>query len=134
MREKYLECYARYFVKFLQAYEEEGIPIYAVTPQNETLTDQVGKMPACIWHPETEAKTPDSWIYPLRITDSGSHMSNYPNAEPYLPEGCMISNPEGEKRLILVNPMKTKSQIQFLHDGICWYIELLPNTLATVEF
>ena len=59
-------------------------------------------------------------------------MSNYPNAEPYLPEGCMISNPEGEKRLILVNPMKTKSQIQFLHDGICWYIELLPNTLATV--
>ena len=46
----------------------------------------------------------------------------------------MISNPEGEKRLILVNPMKTKSQIQFLHDGICWYIELLPNTLATVEF
>ena len=288
MREKYLECYARYFVKFILAYEKEGIPIYAVTLQNETLTDQVGKMPACIWHPETEAKfvsilheefaknhiltkiwfhdhnfsaaankvdwclteypllqtqcdgiafhyyhggieqtaclkkrypslslhfteggprlydhydsdwckwgqmlikalnhgyssftgwnlmldetggpnigpffcgglvtgnsqdhsvsysgqykafrhftdvTPESRIYPLRITDPGSHMSNYPNGEAYLPEGCMICNPDGKKCLVLVNPMKTKSQIQFLHDGVCRYIELLPNTLATV--
>ncbi|MEK8132834.1 glycoside hydrolase family 30 beta sandwich domain-containing protein [Paenibacillus filicis] len=29
------EVYARYFVKFLDAYEAEGIPIYAVTMQNE---------------------------------------------------------------------------------------------------
>lgn len=56
MREEYLECYANYFVKFVKAYAEHGIKIRAVTPQNETHTDQYGKMPACMWHPEIEAK------------------------------------------------------------------------------
>lgn len=37
LREDCYEVYARYFVKFIQAYEEEGIPIYAITPQNEIL-------------------------------------------------------------------------------------------------
>jgi len=56
MREKYLECYAEYFVKYIKAYKNEGIKISAVTVQNETETHQDGKMPACLWHPETEAK------------------------------------------------------------------------------
>lgn len=56
MREKYIECYARYFVKFLEAYEKEGIDIFAVTAQNEPETDQGGRYPACKWHPEDEAK------------------------------------------------------------------------------
>jgi glucosylceramidase len=29
------EAYARYFVKFVRAYEREGVPVYAVTVQNE---------------------------------------------------------------------------------------------------
>ena len=33
----YYEDYAQYFVKFVQAMQAEGIPIYAVTPQNEPL-------------------------------------------------------------------------------------------------
>ncbi len=32
---RYYGVYADYFVKFIQAYAEEGIPIHAVTPQNE---------------------------------------------------------------------------------------------------
>ena len=56
MREKYLECYAEYLVKFIKAYQAENIPVYAITPQNEPETDQNGKMPSCIWHPELEAK------------------------------------------------------------------------------
>lgn len=56
MREKYLDCYADYTVKFLQAYATYGIRISAITPQNEPNTHQKGLMPACIWHPETEAK------------------------------------------------------------------------------
>ncbi|GCE22261.1 hypothetical protein [Dictyobacter kobayashii] len=32
---KYYQVYAQYFVKFIQAYQHEGIPIYAITPQNE---------------------------------------------------------------------------------------------------
>lgn len=56
MRDKYVECYADYIIKFIKAYEEHGIHIEALTPQNEPETDQTGFMPACKWHPETEAK------------------------------------------------------------------------------
>lgn len=56
MRRKYLDCYADYFVKYLQAYAAEGIHIQAVTVQNETETDQKSLMTACIWHPELEAE------------------------------------------------------------------------------
>ena len=56
MRDKYLEVYADYIVKFIESYAEYGIKISALTPQNETNTQQAGRMPACVWHPETEAK------------------------------------------------------------------------------
>ncbi|HEX4203336.1 MAG TPA: glycoside hydrolase family 30 beta sandwich domain-containing protein [Ktedonobacteraceae bacterium] len=36
---KYYKEYARYFVDFIKAYQREGIPIYAVTPQNEPQND-----------------------------------------------------------------------------------------------
>ena len=55
MRREYIDCYAEYFIRYLKAYEEEGIIIRAVTPQNEPETHQFGKMPACIWHPEIES-------------------------------------------------------------------------------
>lgn len=55
MRDQYLDCYADYFVKYLQAYEKEGIKIHAVTPQNEPEAHQTGKSVACIWSPDTEA-------------------------------------------------------------------------------
>lgn len=54
MRRRYLPTYAQYFLKFLQAYAEAGVPIQAVTPQNEVDTDQDGRMPACIWPQEYE--------------------------------------------------------------------------------
>ena len=47
---------AEYIIKFLKAYRENGITISAITPQNEPNTHQNGRMPACIWHPEIEAK------------------------------------------------------------------------------
>ncbi len=56
MREEYVECYAEYIIKYLKAYIENGIKISAITPQNEPNTQQNGYMPACIWHPEIEAK------------------------------------------------------------------------------
>ncbi len=54
MRRKYLSAYSQYFLKFLQAYAAEGVPVQAVTPQNEVDTDQDGRMPACIWAQEYE--------------------------------------------------------------------------------
>jgi glucosylceramidase len=56
MREKYVDTYADYIIKFVQAYEKEGIKIYGITPQNELETQQDGTMPACEWHPDIEAK------------------------------------------------------------------------------
>lgn len=37
MKTEYFDAYAKYFVKFVQGYTAHGLPIYAVTPQNEPL-------------------------------------------------------------------------------------------------
>jgi glucosylceramidase len=55
MRREYMHAYAEYFVKFIRAYEADGVPIRAVTVQNEVDTDQDGRMPACSWPQEYEA-------------------------------------------------------------------------------
>ncbi|MGM7722682.1 glycoside hydrolase family 30 protein [Metabacillus sp. Hm71] len=44
---KVLEAYALYFVKFVQAYKEEGIIIHQIHVQNEVVADQ--KFPSCLW-------------------------------------------------------------------------------------
>lgn len=54
MRKKYLASYAQYFVKFIEAYKAEGVPIRAVTSQNEVDTEQEGRMPAALWGQEYE--------------------------------------------------------------------------------
>jgi glucosylceramidase len=54
IHKRYFPAYAQYFVKFLQAYAAEGVPIQAVTSQNEVDTDQDGRMPACLWGQEYE--------------------------------------------------------------------------------
>ena len=56
MREQFIDCYADYIVKYVEEYGKRGIKIDALTAQNEPETDQRGKMPACIWHPDIEAK------------------------------------------------------------------------------
>jgi len=43
MRRRYIGNYAQYFIKFLQAYGAEGVPIAAVTPQNEVDTDRMAE-------------------------------------------------------------------------------------------
>ncbi|MBR6322768.1 MAG: hypothetical protein IKR59_07855, partial [Lachnospiraceae bacterium] len=56
MIEKYIDAYALYYLKFLQHYLKNGIRINALTPQNESETDQQSRMPACYWHPDFEMK------------------------------------------------------------------------------
>jgi glucosylceramidase len=65
MRHRYLEAYAHYFLKFLQAYADAGVAIQAVTPQNEVDTDQDGRMPACIWPQESEIEFVGKHLGPL---------------------------------------------------------------------
>ncbi len=56
IRGRYLDAYAQYFVRFLQAYEREGVRVDAVTSQNEVDTDQDSRMPACLFPQEVEVK------------------------------------------------------------------------------
>ena len=56
MRAEFIDCYADYIIRFLKEYEACGIHVSAITPQNEPETQQHGTMPACIWHPDIEAK------------------------------------------------------------------------------
>ncbi len=289
MREKYLDCYAEYIVKYIKAYEAEGIKIHAITPQNEPETLQSGKMPACVWHPDIEAKFISTlrkkfnenkldtliWCYDhtfkganrvnwclkeyptlkkdcdgiafhyyngtieqtaflkeaypelkLHFTEGGPRLyDNYdtdwckwtlmmiktlnngyssftgwnlmldesggPNVGPFFcgglvtrnyvsgelsysgqfkafrhfknistksqiyplnfdrddlkifafngnselkTEGCVVENESGNTELILVNPSSKKEQIQYLYCGKWWYVEMLPNTAATIVF
>ena len=55
MCRKHMASYAAYFKKFLQGYAAEGVPVQAVTVQNEVDTEQDGRMPACAWPQEYEA-------------------------------------------------------------------------------
>ena len=54
MRKEYFAAYAQYFVRFIQGYKAEGVPVAAVTSQNEVDTDQNGRMPAALWGQEYE--------------------------------------------------------------------------------
>ena len=47
---KYLDAYARYFGKYIDAYKAEGIPVGMVMPQNEFNSAQ--NFPSCTWTPE----------------------------------------------------------------------------------
>jgi len=47
---QYFETYARYFGKFIDAYDAEGIKIGVVMPQNEFNSPQ--NFPSCTWTPE----------------------------------------------------------------------------------
>lgn len=65
MRKKYFQAYAQYFVRFLQEYAAAGVPIQAITSQNEVDTDQDGRMPACLWGQEYEVEFVGKHLGPL---------------------------------------------------------------------
>jgi len=65
MRRESLEPYSKYFLKFLQAYAEAGVPVDAVTSQNEVDAEQGGRMPACVWPQELEIEFISRHLGPL---------------------------------------------------------------------
>jgi glucosylceramidase len=64
MRKHSYEPYARYFLKFLEAYKADGVSIDAVTVQNEVDADQDGRMPACQWGQEYEIEFVKGYLGP----------------------------------------------------------------------
>jgi glucosylceramidase len=65
MRHTYMASYANYFLRFLRSYEAEGVPVQAVTVQNEVDADQDGGMPACAWPQDYEADFVTMHLGPL---------------------------------------------------------------------
>ena len=50
MQERYLEAYALYFSKFVKEYAKEGVPLFAIMPQNEIA--YAPNWPSCTWRAE----------------------------------------------------------------------------------
>lgn len=86
MESPYLDAYARYFARFVQAYALEGIPIKHLHPQNEPCADQ--KFPSCQWEgadlarfigdhlgPVLEAECPGTglWLGTVNGSDYGRY-------------------------------------------------------------
>lgn len=64
MRKLSFPAYQQYFLRFLDGYREQGVPIDAVTVQNETDAEQEGRMPACLWSQEQEIEFVKSYLGP----------------------------------------------------------------------
>ncbi len=62
-RPEYLRAYARYLLKFVQAYRAEGCNIRQVHVQNEVTADQ--KFPSCVWSGEQLREFISDYIGPL---------------------------------------------------------------------
>jgi glucosylceramidase len=64
MRKLSFPAYTRYFLRFLEEYKAQGVPIDAVTVQNETDAEQEGRMPACLWSQEQEIEFVKGYLGP----------------------------------------------------------------------
>ena len=96
LKPEYYATYARYFAKFIRAYEAEGIPIHAITIQNEPGVDRSKEddpkwfYPSCHWTGEQERDFIKGHLGPLFETEKidtliWSYDHNY-NAKP-TPDG-----------------------------------------------
>ncbi len=94
---EYLEAYALYFEKFIKAYREEGIDIFAVMPQNEFNSAQI--FPSCLWKAKSLGEFIGDYLGPrmdaldvdvmIGTVERANHllvdtMMNYPNCRKYV--------------------------------------------------
>ena len=65
IRKRTLEPYSRYLLKFVEAYKAEGVPVDAVTVQNEVDTTVDGRYASCLWAQEDEILFVAKFLGPL---------------------------------------------------------------------
>ncbi len=53
LKREYYDVYARYLIRYLEAYQAEGVPIHALTLQNEPRMEHPG-YPTCLWTGEEQ--------------------------------------------------------------------------------
>ena len=68
LRTECYEVFAKYLVKYIKAYEAEGIPIYSISPQNESTG--VHGIPACYYDADMMAKLVNYYLRPM-IDEAG---------------------------------------------------------------
>ncbi|MNO19385.1 O-Glycosyl hydrolase family 30 [compost metagenome] len=66
LKPEYCGVYAEYFVRYIQAYAEHGLPIYAVTPQNEALYEPP-HYPGMLMLPEAQATFVRDYLKPALV-------------------------------------------------------------------
>ncbi|GMQ61960.1 glycoside hydrolase family 30 protein [Vallitalea maricola] len=93
MKEEYLKAYALYFLKFIEAYEKEGIRIDQIHIQNEPFADQ--KFPSCLWSGEQFRQFIGEYLGPLfekENVDTQIWLGtlNGPEQMKFLPTGTII--------------------------------------------
>ena len=62
LKPEYYESWARYYGKFIHAYEKEGIPVWGLTVQNEPLAKQAWE--SCIYTAEEERDFVKNYLGP----------------------------------------------------------------------
>ena len=108
--------YAEYFVRFIKAYEAEGIPIHAITPQNEPAYAP-DTYPTCRWSGDQQRNFIRDHLGPAFVRHAikteiwcWDHYfdSTFPRAILDDPGGCQVHPRYG------VSPLRRRSQS---HDG-----------------
>jgi glucosylceramidase len=129
MSRQYLASYAQYMLKFIQAYAAEGIPIQAITTQNEIDTDQHGQMPVCTWSQECETEFITDHLGPL-FEKTGTHTQIWILDHNYVYWGRVISeldNPDFRRYVNsvawhgYVGEPNMMSKVQAMHPEVQMY-------------
>lgn len=68
MQDNYLKAYALYFSKFIRAYQNQGINIYAIHVQNEPNSCQ--NFPSCVWNPRDLSVFIGDYLGPKFLDDN----------------------------------------------------------------
>eukprot|EP00405_Crypthecodinium_cohnii_P031489 CAMPEP_0206524106 /NCGR_PEP_ID=MMETSP0324_2-20121206/68004_1 /ASSEMBLY_ACC=CAM_ASM_000836 /TAXON_ID=2866 /ORGANISM="Crypthecodinium cohnii, Strain Seligo" /LENGTH=512 /DNA_ID=CAMNT_0054018645 /DNA_START=113 /DNA_END=1651 /DNA_ORIENTATION=+ len=67
LKDEYREAWAAYFSKWITAYKDQGVPIWAITPQNEA--EFAAPWEACVYTPEQEMEFLGSYLGPKLAAD-----------------------------------------------------------------
>ncbi|MGN1093132.1 MAG: hypothetical protein ACI4RS_05740, partial [Monoglobaceae bacterium] len=76
---------------------------------------------------------PGASIYPVKVDNYEVSMAAFPKSMIAV-EGTAAKNKDGSHVLQLANANSSKIQTQYFYGGKWWYIELMPNTSATIVF
>ncbi len=77
--------------------------------------------------------TPKSKLHYISVDETFDlHISNFPSHDKKI-EGILIDNSDGKKIAVLINPNTHGMQTQIEIDGTLWYIEMYPDSIASIE-